>query len=381
MKMMNRFKSPFWEALGVFGGMIIGSGMFALPYAVSVSGMWASLLGIVFAFFAVLSIHLIYGEIVLNTEGKHRLPGYAKLHLGQWAGNFNKITQVIFFNVTLLIYGVLGGIFLAMIFGWEPFWWTLMFFGASAIILFFENIETIGLINLALTVPLIIAILLISFASLANGSLSNLPTVGKDPFFAFGIFVFALAGLSVIPDAREVFKRKEDEPKLKSVITLGTSIPLILYVLFVVAVLMAVNGAISEDAISSLYGVLGEKVVLLGAIMGFLAVLTSFLVLAYDLKAIYEFDIGAPRYISYFFAVSAPALLFVAGLEDFVKLISVVGGIFIALDSFFVIFILRKIRQSGLANVSFLKFGFWHQLALILIFAASIVYEVIYQVL
>ena len=360
--------------------MIIGSGMFALPYAVSVSGIWASIFGMALAFFAVLSIHFAYGEVVLNTEGRHRLPGYAKLHLGKLAGNFNKITQIIFFNATLLIYGVLGGIFLSTIFGRTPFFWTLVFFAVSVAILFFENIETIGLLNLILTIPLIAAILLISLASLSNGSFSNLPTGGGDPFFAFGIFVFALAGLSVIPDAKEVFKKKEDEPKLKSVIAWGTFVPLVLYVIFIVAVLMAVNGAISEDAISSLRGVLGVKIVILGAVMGFLAVLTSFLVLAYDLKAIYEFDLNMPRIFSWFLGALVPVLLFMSGLEDFVKLISVVGGIFIALDSFFVIFILRKLRKTGSGTARFLPFGPIHQTFLILIFAASIIYELVYQI-
>lgn len=381
---MNFLKSPYWEAVGVFGGMIIGSGMFALPFAVSVSGLWASLAGAGLAFFAVMSIHLAYGEIVVNTEERHRLPGYVRTYLGKFAGDLNKAGQVIFFNATLLIYGVLGGIFLSTIFDETPFFWTLVFFAASAAILFFKNIESIGFINFILTAPLIAAALLISFLAFGKGEAANLAAYGSDPFFAFGVFVFALTGLSVIPDAHDIFRFRNVEGKksLKKVIILGTFIPLILYTVFVIAVLMAVDGFVSKDAISSLEGVLGHRAVLLGAIVGFLAVFTSFLVLAYDLRQIYRLDFGISKTWAWALSVALPITLFLFGLTDFVKIISIVGGIFIALDGFFVIFILRKMRKlGGVQRERFLPFGALQKTALFLIFAGSIIYEVLYQIL
>ena len=380
---MKIFKSPFWEAFGVFGGMIIGSGMFALPYAVSVSGLWASLVAAGLALFTVMSIHLAYGEIVVNTDERHRLPGYVKNYLGKFAGNLNKAGQIIFFNATLLIYAVLGGVFLSTIFGSSTFWWTLFFLIISSSILFFENIEGIGFLNFILTIPMIFAILFIAFLAFGKGGIANIPFYGSDPFFAFGVFVFALTGLSVIPDAYDIFifRNVDGKKPLKKVIVLGAVIPLILYSIFIVAALMAVNGLISEDAISGLEGVLGRSAVLLGAIVGFLAVFTSFLVLAYDLKQIYRLDVGVPKLWAWILSVAIPLTLFLFGFTDFVKIISIVGGIFIALDGFFVIFILRKIRQSGRAQIKFLPFGAAHQALLILIFAASIVYEVVYQIL
>lgn len=379
---MLKFKSPFWEALGVFGGMIIGSGMFALPYAVSVSGLWASLIAVFLALFAVLSIHLAYGEVILFTPERHRLPGYVGAYLGRFFGNINKASQVFFFNATLLIYAVLGGIFLSIIFGQESFFWTLVFFAVSAIILFFKNIESIGFINFILTIPLIAATFFISFLAFEKGGVANVPMYGADPFFVFGVFVFALTGLSVIPDAYDIFRfrRAEEKKSLKKVIVLGTIIPLILYIVFVVAVLMATNGFVSEDAISSLEGILGRKATLLGAIVGFLAVFTSFLVLTYDLRQIYRLDLGVSKIWAWALSVIIPTALFLWGLTDFIKIISIVGGIFIALDGFFVIFILRKLRKLGISKEKLLSFGPLHQLALCLIFAASIVYGLVYQV-
>lgn len=378
---MSRFQSPFWEALGVFGGMIIGSGMFALPYAVSISGLWPSILGAALAFFAVLSIHLAYGEIVANTAESHRLPGYASIYLGKLVGNLTKTTQLVSFNVILLIYGVLGGVFLSTIFkALPPFWWTIIFFGFGSLIFLKNSIAKIGFINFILTLPLILAILIISALSLAGGSIANITFQASDPFFAFGVFVFSLTGLSVIADARDIFGKGGEVHKLKGVILWGTFVPLILYIIFVVAVLAISGSGVTIEAIAGLQNVLGDKITILGAIIGFLAMFTSYLVLGYDLKEIYELDMGMPRFTSWILSAGIPASIFILGFANFVKLISIAGGILIALDSFWVIFILRKMRSLGGQKLQFLSFGTLHQISLIIIFTLSIVYELVYHV-
>lgn len=381
--MMSVIKSPFWRAFGLISGMVIGSGMFALPYAVSVSGFLASIVAGAVAFFAVLSIHLAYGEIAVNTEERHRLPGYIKLYLGNFFGNINKFSEIIFFNATLLIYGLLGGVFLLTIFGGTAFWWTLVFFAVSALILFFEKIEQIGFLNFMLTIPLIAAVLLISGLAFSKSGAGNITMQVSDPFFVFGFLMFALTGLSAIPDAYDIFRFNgvvEKDP-LKKAITFGTAMPIILYTIFIVGVLSVANGIVSEDAISSLEIILGRPVVILGAIAGFLAVFTSFLVLAYDLRQIYRLDIGVSKIIAWFLSALVPSALFLFGLTDFMRLISIVGGVFIALDGFFVIFILRKLRKINPTSHKFLQFGRFQQTLLILIFTASIIYELVYQIL
>jgi hypothetical protein len=292
----------------------------------------------------------------------------------------------------LLIYGLLGGVFLSAIFGGEAFWWTLIFFGTSAFILFFQSIGRIGFLNFILTIPLVAAILIISALAFRNGGVGNITAFGSDPLFAFGFFMFALTGLSAIPDAKEIFPvadRSDSDGKsfsqemksFRRVIILSTIVPLILYIVFIFSTITAVDGSISEDALSSLGGILGQNVAILGAIVGFLAIFTSFLVLGYDLKKIYELDVRANAFLSWMLVAFVPTTIFLLGMEDFVKLISIVGGIFIALDGLFVVFILRKIREKNSSNYRFLMFGRFQQALLIFIFIASIIYEVAYQII
>jgi len=377
---MLGLRSPFWEAVGIISGMIIGSGMFVLPYAVSVSGFWGALIGGTLAFFAVLSVHLAYGEIVVNSPESHRLPGYTTLYLGKLIGNFEKFVQILGFNIALLVYGTLGGLFLSIIFGGSVYIWALVFFGVGGVLLFLGNIEKIGFVNFLLAIPLVGAILWISFLSIGKGEVANISLSGEDPFFAFGIFVFSLTGLSVIADAYGLFKGKEGAKKLRSSIMFGTSMPMVLYIIFIIAILMVSGVNVSRDAVTGLSDFLGSNIVVLGAVIAVLAMFTSFLALGFDLKKIYELDVGVHPFLSWVLIALLPILLFVSGANNFIKLIAIMGGIFIAFDGIFVVLILRKMRALGYTTTHFLHFGKVHQIALILIFIASIAYSFIYQV-
>jgi len=107
---------------------------------------------------------------------------------------------------------------------------------------------------------------------------------------------------------------------------------------------------------------------------------SSFLALGYDLKKIYELDIALPKLMSWALAALLPAAVFILIRIDFVKLVSIVGGIFIAIDGILVFFILRKMRAQGLSRVKFLPFGFLQRALLLPILVLSIVYEIIYQI-
>lgn len=379
---MMFFKSPFWRSVGIVSGLI-GAGIFALPYSVNVSGAFWSVFNLILAFFAVMSIHLVYGEIVLNTKNPHRFPGYAKIYLGKFAGRLAKITSLLGLNAIILVYAILSGIFISNIFGGSQFLWSLAFLILSSSILFGSRAKDIGSLNMVLMVPLLGTILYIAFFSAQVGSLNNISFLGSDPFFSFGVFIFALSGMSAIADSREVFLNQENikaAKGLRSSTILGTMLPLALYVVFIIGVLMASGNTTTEDALSGLSGILGSKILIFGALMGFLAILRAALTLSYDLQEIYELDFVEQKRLSWAFASVPPIFLFLIIPKDFIKIISIVGGILIAFDGVLAIFILRKMRRMGQSTIQFLNFGKFHQVTLFVIFALSIIYEFVYQI-
>ena len=72
------------SSLGLMIGVIIGAGMFVLPYSVMRAGLFWGLFHLVAAFSVITLIHIFYGAVVTATPGKHRLPGYARIHVGMW---------------------------------------------------------------------------------------------------------------------------------------------------------------------------------------------------------------------------------------------------------------------------------------------------------
>ena len=380
---MRILNSPFWRSVGIISGLIIGAGLFALPYSVNVSGVLWSLVNLFLAFFAVLSMHLAYGEVVTNTETLHRLPGYIKIYLGKFLGKLGKFSALLGFNAVILVYVILGGAFLSNIFGGSQFWWSLVFLFAGSIILFLSHAKEVGILNLILMIPFIGIISYIAFLSAQKGSLSNISFLGRDPLFSFGIFMFAFTGMSAIADSREIFlgqKNIEAAKNLRSSSIFGTILPLVLYIFFIVGVLMISGDITTEDAISGLSGILGNKILILGALMGFLATFTSYVAISYDLKKVYELDLAKSKNLSWVLAGILPIFLFLIAPKDFIKIISIVGGLFVAFDGIFVIFILRKMRKAGQSTIRFLNFGKVHQIALLAIFTLSIVYEFMYQI-
>lgn len=377
---------PFLKAFGIIGGMIIGSGMFALPYAVRISGLWWGMGSAFVAYGAILVIHLAYGEVVLNSHGKHRLPGYVNAYFGRFWGLFEGGAQIIAFNAILLVYAILGGKFFALLFGHGTHEaWTLFFLGLSAAILLIRSAQAVGFINLLLTAPLIVATLWISLRAFAAGSLERVWEVsqGTSPFFAFGVFMFSLAGMSVIADAKSVFEKESIIRKatlLRRAIVLGTTAPLILYIIFIFGVLSISGVDVTEDALTGLIDRLGTNVVRIGALIGFLAVFTSYLSLGYDLREVYKLDRGVSYVVAWALTVIVPGGLFFLEPTSFIQIMALVGGFFVALDGLFIVLLLRAMRKKGEIAHQFLPFPPIVAWALMALFLASATYEVLYQI-
>ena len=107
------------EGLGLLLGMIIGAGMFALPYSISKVGLfWGSVIFLVVLVLSIL-LHFLYAAIIYTTPGKHRVLGYMKAYLGPRASFIMAIFTFLGYYGAMLAYGILGGIFLKTLFGLE----------------------------------------------------------------------------------------------------------------------------------------------------------------------------------------------------------------------------------------------------------------------
>ncbi len=377
-------KGRTFSSIGLMIGTIIGAGMFALPYVIARAGIFWGLVHLIVAFCIVTLIHIFYSVVVVSTPGKHRLPGYARIHLGAGAGRFAFFSAFGGFYGALLAYGILGGIFLSRLF---PFFeigtdmFTFLFFAVGAIVLL-VNLRLVGEINFFLTLILIAAVGALAVLLLPYMEFSNFKLAADKAawFLPYGIFLFAFAGASAVPDAADAFYRGHRAPngRFRRMLVLSTGIPLLVYLVFIISVVGASGQATSPDAILGLEGFLGERAIVMGSFAGLLAVFTSFLSLGLDLKSMIRYDIGTSSFIAWMGAMAVPPLLFAAGIDDFVSIISLVGAVAIGIDGILILLSALRVCRTGsrcvIGNAAFHPI---FPLLLIGALSVGVIYEVI----
>ena len=157
----------FLEAVLILSGMIIGVGMFAIPFSFAEAGFWLGTLELLLLAGIVTALHLLYAEVVIHTQEIHRMPGYVRLYLGPRAALVARGSALFGILGALLAYILVGAVFLNGIFKYfypdttESFW-AVVFVAIAAVVTFFP-LRRAALINGVLTTFLIFFILLLVF--------------------------------------------------------------------------------------------------------------------------------------------------------------------------------------------------------------------------
>jgi len=337
----------FVLAVATLVGAIVGLGMFGIPYTASKAGFFVGIGYIVVLGVVMLLLHLIYGEVVERTAGNHRLTGYVEKYLG---GRYKKILGILIvftLYTALLAYIIVAGKFLSLLFpGFaSPFTWSIIFWFILSIGIW-RGMRTIARGELLMTGFLVLFILALFVWGARDISFENFSSFNAGDFFLpYGVVLFALGGIFAVSEIRELLKT--DTKRYYSVIVWGSIIPIALYILFTISVVGISGADTSEEALSGLAGNLGSMISGVGAVFGILAIATSFLVLGSNLKHTFEYDWHIPGNISTVLTTLVPLLIFVAGVQQFIEVISISGGVFGSLILIFVLLVYRKALVRG----------------------------------
>lgn len=339
-------KTRFIYALSILVGTIIGVGLFGLPYVASKSGFFVLVFYFIFIGFIAIFIHLFYGEVAAKTPGLHRLPGYAEKYLGLGAKRLAFINQLLGLYGALLAYLIVGGEFLANLFGGHSYLYlyTFIFFALGAFLIWRDE-KSIGPMELILLVVFFIIIVVL----LAIGSLSikfdHLLTFEPKNFFVpYGVVIFSIWGASMMPEVKEILKGNLKQ--LRKVIICSIAICLLIYFLFSLLVVGVTGEATTKEAIIGLKGTLGKNIIVMGFILGIIATFTSFITLGLTVKKIYLFDYHLPKFPAWFLACFVPVLLFIIGLKDFINVISLTGAIMLGIEGILIFLIYLKFKKK-----------------------------------
>lgn len=342
-------KKRLFEAVATLVGCMIGAGILGIPYVIAKAGFITGIINILVLGVVFLFIHLCLGEVVLRTKGKHQLTSYAEKYTGKVGKYFMFISMIVGIYGAIVAYIMGGGEALASITGLDSLLCSVIFFGILSWLVYvglkaIEESEAF-----AMPLVLILAVLIFAFA------VTKLNPVHLSEFnfsrllVPYGVVLFAFIGTSAIPEmGEELAKYKKD---MKKAIIIGSSIPIIVYLLFALSVVGVLGKATHEIGALGLAAILGEKMAFVGAIFALLTMSTSFLVLGLALKELFWYDYGLRKNTSWLLACFVPFLLFLLiktrNLASFTKILDVAGVITGAIIGVLIVLMVMNAKKKG----------------------------------
>lgn len=337
------------RAVAMLIGTIIGVGIFGVPYVVAQSGVPIGLLLFGVLTLVILLVHLFFGELTLRTTEHHRLVGYAGKYFGKWGKIVAGCSAVLGMYGALLAYLLVSGEFLEALvgplFGGDR-WWYSVGFGVLGFLAIAVGLRLIEELEFILTAFLLVAMALICIVGGQRVTGANLTMYDlSHAFVPYGAILFALSGVSAIAEIRELLRGRERD--LAPAIAWGTILAALISAAFVVTVVGVSGDGTTPEAISGLEPVLGRSIVILGGVLGFLAIATSFLMLGLYLRDVFELDFGFPKRAAVLTALGVPFGIFLMGDPSFTTVILITGAVFNGIDGILIALLVLRARKQG----------------------------------
>ena len=270
------------KGIGMMAGLIIGAGVFALPYAFAQAGVFWGTVHLAVSLFVVYFLHQWYGEVSFYTKGRHRFVGFVEMYLGKKAKFFSLLTT-------------LGSYYFSL-----PYIKTENFFSAGN-----------WLMN-------------------------------KNWFLPYGVWLFSLTGFSAIPPTRDIFFNSSIK-SFKRVVSISLFLAAAVYAIFIFSILGVSGSFTTVDALSGIKTVMGAKVMAIGSIIGFLAVFTSFIALAVDMKSMFRYDYKIHKFPAWLLVVIPPVIIYLKDIGGFINILAVTGSVGMGILGIFIVLMRHKI--------------------------------------
>lgn len=340
----NYLDKKFWAATFTLAGTMIGAGILGLPYVFSKSGFLIGLGWLLFLGGILIFVQLCLGEVILRTKGKHQLAGLAKKYLGNWGKNLMFFAMVFGIYSALLAYLIgegqsfsklfTGGFDYAIYFGIG--FWVIMTLLLRKGIKGLKKVETWGVLIIIFIILLMLGWYFPQI-EMSNVSYTNFSFV----FLPFGIVLFALLGFSSLPELE--MEIKGDEKNMKKAIITGSLISIILYIIFSFIFVGVLGKSVTEVATLSL----GNFV----TVLGIFTMLTSYFVLSFALKDMFDFDLKTSKSINFLFVSICPLILYIFisifSLLSFVKILGLGGVVGGGLTGILILLMNKKAKKQG----------------------------------
>ncbi|HSR89240.1 MAG TPA: aromatic amino acid transport family protein [Candidatus Udaeobacter sp.] len=333
------------DAVFMITGMTIGAGVLGVPYVVAQVGLKIGIAYIIGLGLIMLFLNLVIGEIAVRTNESLQIGGLAGKYLGKPVKYFMGVVIVLGAYSSLLAYIIGEGQSLSSLFGGSAVVWSVIFWGLGSVVVW-RGLQTIKSVEKVLSIIVITIICGLSFYflkdfKLANWAYSDLSKI----FLPYGVILFALNGTPAVIEAHALLPRSQRH--FRKALIIGSLIPMVVYVLFALAVVGVTGLQTSEIATIGLGAKFGQGVLVLGNIFAILAMAGGFVGSGIALKQSFVWDSKLNKILAEFLVISVPILLFVAGLRQFISVLSIAGGGFIGIEAVILIVVCWQARRKG----------------------------------
>jgi len=335
-------------ALSIISGTAIGVGLFPLPFLTLQLGPWIILGYFVVVGIIAILIHYFFTEIALQTKDFIRLPGFVKIYLGDKFYKLSLISGILGMYGACLAYLIVGGEFLAAILipvlGGNVLIYTFFYFILGSFIIY-TGIRTIGKIQFWGLIIFFLSLIGIYLRGRNYIDLSNIFVYNIDwnyLFVPYGVILFSLWALSLIPEAEEALG--DERHLLKKIVPIAIIIPIAVYLIFIFLILGITGPNTTESALTGIQKFFGDGIAVIVLFFGVVTTFTSFISLGLTVKKVFWYDLKIGRNLSWFLASFVPITLFLLGFRDLIKIIAIVGAVMLAIDGFLVTLMYQKIK-------------------------------------
>jgi hypothetical protein len=354
---------------GILASLIIGAGMFSLPNVFVRSGLLYGLIALGFFTWVSGSLNSRYAEIINEGGQGKRFAGYARKHFGKKGYILGLLFTLGGIAISLTIYLSLAPSFFSLIFPSIPETVFVFIFWAFGTLIAFLGTKRGSSTSLLVFSAMTVAIGLFAVFALIKGDAGNIVAAPlfepKNLLLPFGPLLFSLSGRSALSSIRDRYTEKEYSlAKFKKAIRFGVIIPAVIYAVFILMIIALSGGGVTPDAVTGLTALPSWALAAMG-VLGILTIIDSYALIGLEFSGILSKDANMPKWFSYLLFAAIPLIIYFLVSGDFLTLVGIGGGIFLAAESIMVIFMRRKIFGKKISDI-----------ALIVVFLAGIIYQI-----
>lgn len=339
-------------------GTIIGVGLFSLPYVATRVGI-LPMLGYLLALSILVGlIHIYYARLVLVAPDNRRFTGFVELYIGPWAKKFSIISMLIGILGSNLAYIIVGGSFLSAALSPTLGGTNELYIIAYALVgalCFILGTKTVSKLNTFGSIAFIAILGLIFYQAADFFQPTNLSiqlgSVG-DWFLPYGVILFSLWGGAMIPELEKFLGK--DKNKLPLAIIGAIALTVLVYATFIIVVVGITGADTTDSALIGIAEIIGGRWTQLALWFGILTTFTSYIALGLTLQEILRQDLKWHLPVAWLITALTPIIAYLAGFNNFIAIISMIGGVLLAVDGTMMIVMYQRVNCKKLPT--------WHWL-------------------